>query len=271
MTIRPRKHFGQHWLKSEIVLEQIVDAARIEKNDRILEIGPGTGILTKRLLECSEGVTAVEIDRDLCERLARSLGKKSNFLLLQGDFLTLDLEQCLEKFPAFRPLNKVVANIPYNITSPILEKLLGSIVQPQRTTYESIVLLIQKEVAGRLCAIPSTKAYGALSIRIQYLAAVEWICDVSSRAFSPPPEVDSAVVRLTPRTYPKPLPNPKKLNTLIDLGFASRRKMLRNNLKSQVDPEKLSQILEQLNINPLSRAEDLSLDQWIDLCHQITE
>ncbi len=270
MTIRPRKRFGQHWLKSEVILDRIVSAAYIKPEDRILEIGPGTGILTRRLLEVSEGVTAVEIDRDLCEKLARSLGKKPNFLLLQGDFLSLDVDKYLENFPRFRPLNKVVANIPYNITSPILEKLLGSIVHPVQGAYDSIVLLIQKEVAERLMAVPSTKAYGAMSIRMQYLASVDWICDVPSRAFSPPPEVDSAVVRLKPRPYPQPVANPKKLHTLIELGFASRRKMLRNNLKSQIEPEKLSQILEQLNINTLSRAEDLSLPQWIELCDRMT-
>lgn len=271
MTIRPRKRFGQHWLKSEIILEQILAAAEIKPDDRILEIGPGTGILTRRLLESAPAVTAVEIDRDLCEKLARSLGKKPNFLLLQGDFLSLDLDKCLENFAHFKPLNKVVANIPYNITSPILEKLLGSIVNPAGNTYDSIVLLIQKEVAERLTALPSTKAYGAMSIRIQYLAHIDWICDVPSRAFSPPPAVDSAVVRLKPRTYPQSVSNPKKLNTLLELGFANRRKMLRNNLKSQIEPEKLSQILEQLNINTLSRAEDLSLPQWIELCDRITE
>ncbi|MGF1487918.1 MAG: 16S rRNA (adenine(1518)-N(6)/adenine(1519)-N(6))-dimethyltransferase RsmA [Prochloraceae cyanobacterium] len=269
MSPRPRKRFAQHWLKSDRILNNILAAAKLNKSDRILEIGPGTGIMTSRLLPESEAVLAVEIDRDLCKKLVRKFGDREDFLLLQGDILSFDLDANLVAFPRFQNPNKVVANIPYNITGPILEKLLGTIANPAQTNYQLIVLLLQKEVADRLVASPGTKAYGALSVRVQYLASCEYICDVPSKAFYPPPKVDSAVVRLTPKIVENPANNPKYLNTLLKLGFATRRKMLKNNLKSIVECDRLTQILEQLNINPNCRAENLSLQDWIALSDRL--
>lgn len=265
MTPKARKQFAQHWLRSDKALDSIATAANLQKGDRILEIGPGTGILTQRLLPEVQSVAAVEIDRDLCELLVKKFRSVDNFLLLQGDFLTLDLEAQLISFPNFQHLNKVVANIPYNITGPILEKLLGRISQPAAEPYDLIVLLVQKEVAERLYAKPSSRAFGALSVRVQYLAECELICDVPAKAFSPPPKVDSAVVRLRPRPIDVPATDPKRLETLVKLGFSSKRKMLRNNLKSVVDSDRLTQLLEQLDVNPQARAEDLSVQQWVAL------
>ncbi len=262
---RTKKRFGQHWLQSDKVLEQIAIAAELTSSDRVLEIGPGTGILTRRLLGTAESVLAVEIDRYLCKKLTKKFKDYHNFLLLQGDFLTLDIAQLVQPFPLFQNQNKIVANIPYNITGLILEKLLGTISQPNITNYESIVLLIQKEVGDRLTAIPSTKEYGALSVRIQYLASCESICHVPAKAFYPPPKVDSVVVRLRPHTLSHPAKNPRQLETLVKLGFSSRRKMLRNNLKSIIEVDDLNNLLEKLEINPQSRAEDLSLEDWIRL------
>ena len=266
---QPRKRFAQHWLRSEQALEQIINAAELNASDRVLEIGPGTGILTRRLLSYVQSLIAVELDRDLCKRLVKSLGHIDNFLLLQGDILTLNIETQAKTFPKFLPLNKVVANIPYNITSPILEKLLGTISTPKIPHYELIVLLIQKEVAQRLVASPGNKSYGALSVKIQYLADCEYICDVSRKAFSPPPNVDSAVIRLRPRILDKPAINPQRLETLVKLGFSSRRKMLRNNLKGLIDINYLNELLTQLNINTQVRAEDLNLKQWIELSNYL--
>ena len=268
---RPRKRFAQHWLRSDKVLNEIVAAAELKQSDRVLEIGPGTGILTRRLLPETEAIVAVEIDRDLCKKLVKNLGDRDNFLLLQGDFLAFDLEQNIASFPKFQHPNKVVANIPYNITGAIIAKLLGKISQPAETHYESIVLLIQKEVGERLTASPSTKAYGSLSIRVQYLAECQWICDVPAKAFYPPPKVDSAVVKLIPRQIETPANDPHQLETLIKLGFASRRKMLRNNLKSIITLENLTELLKQLNLNPQCRAENLSLQDWINLANIWTE
>lgn len=264
-----RKRFGQHWLKSETALAQIVKAANLASTDRLLEIGPGTGLLTRRLLPLVKSLVAVEIDRDLCELLRKEFKQAENLLLLQGDFLSLDLPTLLEPFPQFQYSNKVVANIPYNITGPILEKLLGTIAQPNPTPFQSIVLLIQKEVAERLCASPSSKAFGALSVRVQYLANCEWICEVPARAFQPPPKVDSAVVRIVPRLIQPAANNPKQLDTVVKLGFATRRKMLRNNLQSLIDRESLSALLEDLGLNPQARAEDLNVANWVTLSNKL--
>jgi 16S rRNA (adenine1518-N6/adenine1519-N6)-dimethyltransferase len=272
MATPTRKQFGQHWLKSEAALEAIVAAAAVKSGDRILEIGPGTGILTRRLLPLAESVVAVEVDRDLCKLLVEKLGKQANFLLLQGDFLTLDVAATVASLqnPSFQNSNKVVANIPYNITGPILEKLLGTIAQPNLPPFESIVLLVQKEVAERLAARPGSRAFGALSVRVQYLADCEWICEVPARAFQPPPKVDSAVVRLTPRPTEPHVDDPKRMDRLVKLGFGMKRKMLRNNLNSVVERDRLTQILEELSLNPQVRAEELSVANWVALCNRLS-
>jgi 16S rRNA (adenine1518-N6/adenine1519-N6)-dimethyltransferase len=254
----PRKQFGQHWLKSEKALAKILQAANLQPSDRILEIGPGTGILTVQLLPLGRSLVAVEIDRDLCQGLRQKFAApilEQKLELVEGDILSLPLpEGC----------NKVVANIPYNITSPILEKLLGSISQPVHQ-FEQIVLLVQKEIGDRLVAKAGHRAYGAMSVRVQYLAACNFICDVPAKAFMPPPKVDSAVICLLPRTLGKPASDPKFLETIIKLGFATKRKMLRNNLGTVIDRDRLVELLEQMQINPMVRAEDLSVEQWVEL------
>ena len=267
MNIQPRKRFAQHWLRSEKSLNKIVQAAELLKSDRILEIGPGTGILTHRLLTLGGSVVAVEIDINLCQKLVIKFGKVENFLLLQGDILSLDLETNLTSFPSFQKPNKVVANIPYNITGPILEKLLGTIATPRANTYDLIVLLLQKEVADRICAKPDSKTYSSLSVKIQYLANCEFICDVPAKAFYPPPKVDSAVIRLRPQLIEPQAKDPKQLEMLVKLGFSSKRKMLRNNLKPVIERNDLSQLLEKLNVDPQIRAEDLSVQQWVELAN----
>jgi 16S rRNA (adenine1518-N6/adenine1519-N6)-dimethyltransferase len=263
--VQPRKQFAQHWLKSEKALNAIVKAAECQEADRVLEIGPGTGILTRRLLPLVHSLLAVEIDPHLCKLLVKQLGERENFLLLQGDFLTLDVPSQLTAFSKFQKQNKVVANIPYNITGPIIEKLLGTIANPNPEPYDSIVLLVQQEVAERLYAKPGSRTFGALSVRVQYLADCELICSVPAGAFYPPPKVDSAVVRLLPRQIEIPVNDPKKLEDLVKLGFGAKRKMLRNNLQSVVDRDRLTQLLEQLEINPQVRAEDLGVSQWVTL------
>jgi 16S rRNA (adenine1518-N6/adenine1519-N6)-dimethyltransferase len=269
MAPHPRKQFGQHWLRSEAALRKIVESAALTPQDRVLEIGPGMGALTRCLLPKVGAVVAVEIDRDLCQVLVQKFGAQDNFLLLSGDILSLDLGAALANFPRFQHPCKVVANIPYNITGPILETLLGSIDQPKIPAFESLVLLVQKEVAERLTAQPASKAYGALSVRIQYLATCDWMAAVPAKAFYPPPKVDSAVIRLCPRPHQPEAANPRFLDTLVKLGFATRRKMLRNNLKSLVDRDRLTRILEQLEVNPQVRAEDLSVAQWVALSNQL--
>jgi 16S rRNA (adenine1518-N6/adenine1519-N6)-dimethyltransferase len=265
MVVKTRKQFGQHWLKSEKALAKIVAAAELQASDRVLEIGPGTGILTRRLLDAAGAVVAVEIDRDRCAALAKQLGQTEHFLLLQGDYLEIDLEALLADHPQFQHPTKVVANIPYNITGPLLQQLLGTIATPNPQPFERIVLLVQKEVALRLCARAGNPHFAALSVRIQYLADCEFICDVSARAFQPPPKVDSAVVRLRPRPPVHPVQDVKLMERLIKQGFSSRRKMLRNNLKGLIEPPQLNQILLDLGLNPQMRAEDLNVADWVRL------
>lgn len=269
MNFRPRKQFGQHWLKNQKVLDQIINSAQLSKLDRVLEIGPGLGVLTERIFPYVDTLLSVEIDRDLCKKLVNKYGKIDNFLLLEGDFLELNLPEILQNFPKFNNYNKVVANIPYNITGPIIEKLLGRISKPAEKPLDSIVLLVQKEVGDRLVAVPNNKVYGALTVKVQYLADCEQVCDVPAKDFYPRPKVDSVVVKITPRNLDNPAHNPKFLDSLIKLGFASRRKMLKNNLKSIISPEKLTEVLTKLNINDQARAENLSLEDWIQLSNNL--
>ncbi len=267
----PRKRFAQHWLRSETALNQIVAAAALSPDDRILEIGPGTGILTRRVLPLVAALVAIEVDRDLCQRLVKQLGDRENFLLLQGDVLNLDWPALLTDFPRFQAPNKVVANIPYNITGPILEHLLGTIAQPNPTPFERIVLLVQKEVADRLCAKPGSKTFGALSVRVQYLSTCEMVALVPACAFHPKPKVDSAIVCLQPQPPLNPAQNPQFLDTLVRLGFASKRKMLRNNLDAIVDRAALLQALTDLGIDSQVRAEAVSIAQWIALSNYLQQ
>jgi 16S rRNA (adenine1518-N6/adenine1519-N6)-dimethyltransferase len=268
--VKTKKQFGQHWLRSEKVLDRIMAAAALGSDDRVLEIGPGMGVLTTRLVR-KVPVVAVEIDRDLCAHLVKKMGNLDNFLLLQGDFLQMDVAEQLANFPRFQQPNKVVANIPYNITGPILEKLLGDISAPIVPAFSSITLLVQKEVAERLTAKPGSKAFGAFTVRIQYLADCELICPVLAKDFSPPPKVDSAVIQLRPRPFPQVAEQPLWLDKLVRMGFSSRRKMLRKNLQSAItgDPddnrEKIGELLTSLGSTAEARAENLSVGQWIEL------
>ena len=257
-TIRPRKQFGQHWLRSDAVLNKILQAGQLKSSDRILEIGPGTGNLTRLLLPFVESLTAVEIDRDLCEKLRKTMHQK-NFQLIEGSILDIPLPS---------QTNKVIANIPYNITGEILKRLLGNLSEPIQQ-FEQIVLLVQKEIGDRLAAKAGHKAYNALSVKIQYLADCQFICDVPASAFYPPPKVNSAVVRIIPRPPVTTASDPKFLERLITLGFATKRKMLRNNLISEIDRDQLVLILESMGINAQVRAEDLDVAQWVALTEEV--
>ncbi|WP_416236397.1 16S rRNA (adenine(1518)-N(6)/adenine(1519)-N(6))-dimethyltransferase RsmA [Spirulina sp. CCNP1310] len=262
--MRPRKRFAQHWLRSETVLDAIVNAAGLREGDRLLEVGPGTGSLTQRLLPKVAAVVGVEIDTVLCGQLPKRFPVE-NLLVIEGDILDLDLGAALADHPRFQAPNKVVANIPYNITGPLLEYLIGAIAQPVTPAYERIVLLVQREIADRLCAVPGSKAFGVLSVRMQYLAETKLICTVPPQAFKPPPKVESAVVCLTPRPPIQPAQQPEHLAMLIKQAFSSKRKMLRNNIKALIDPEALTPLLTQLGINPDARPEAIAVAQWVAL------
>lgn len=267
--VRPRKRFAQHWLRSETVLDAIVNAAGLRESDRLLEVGPGTGSLTQRLLPKVAAVVGVEIDTVLCGQLPKRFPVE-NLLVIEGDILDLDLGAALADHPPFQAPNKVVANIPYNITGPLLEYLIGTIPQPIAPAYERIVLLVQREIADRLCAVPGSKAFGVLSVRMQYLAETKLICTVPPQAFKPPPKVESAVICLTPRPPLQPAQQPEHLAMLIKQAFSSKRKMLRNNIKALIDPEHLTPLLTQLGINPDARPEAIGVAQWVALSDALT-
>ncbi|MGB3612985.1 MAG: 16S rRNA (adenine(1518)-N(6)/adenine(1519)-N(6))-dimethyltransferase RsmA [Elainellaceae cyanobacterium] len=258
---RPRKRFGQHWLKSDRILQNIVSAADLKDGDCVLEIGPGTGLLTRSLVQMA-AVVAVEVDRDLCKMLRKQFEAEPRFALIENDILTLGDEAIASPFGT---PTKVVANIPYYITGPILERLLGTIEQPAPLRYKSLVLLVQKEVADRICAKPGSRAFGALSARLQYLAHCELICPVPASAFSPPPKVESAVIRLRPRPFSPSAISPSQMDRLLKQGFAAKRKMLRNNLKGLIESDRLLQIMAEIGASPQARAEDLSVEQWVRL------
>jgi len=252
-------------------LSKIVEAAELEAGDRVLEIGPGTGLLTHQLLAQAEQVVAVEIDYDLCHKLQQQFADAENLLLVQGDILQLDLEAQLAEQAAFAMPNKVVANIPYYITGPILERLLGTIAHPNPTPFDTIVLLVQREIADRLCASSGSKVVGGLTVKVQYLADCELICAVPPKAFQPPPKVDSAVIRLRPRPFPVQAQAPRLLQQLVKLGFANKRKMLRNNLAPVIERSPLLNIFDALDISGNVRAEDLNVADWVSLSNKMLE
>lgn len=253
----PKKRYAQYWLQDMRVLDQILGAAYLEPGETVLEIGPGTGNLTERLLQCGTQVQAIEIDRTLEPSLQRRF-KGQPFTVEFGDVLAMPLPT--------QP-TVVVANIPYYITGPILDRLLGSPSHPH-TQFRRVVLLVQREIGERLAALPSTPAYNALSVLIQYLADVEVVSIVPPQAFYPRPKVDSAVVALSPRSHPTPALDPRLFERLVKQGFSQRRKMLRNTLKSWQDTILTEQLLTSLGERPDSRAEMLSVTQWVNLTNQ---
>ena len=258
---RPRKRLGQHWLRDQRVLRRIVAAAQIHPEDRLLEIGPGRGALTGHLLATpAAAITAVELDHHLIAGLQQRFGSDERFSLLHGDALDL-LCQPLVCNP-----NKVVANIPYNITGPLLQRLVGTVLQPRQPPFQHLVLLLQKEVADRITAPPGGPACGALSIRMQLLAEARTVCTVSPTCFSPPPEVTSAVVALTP--YPPDqrrysLDQAPWLERLLRAAYGGRRKMLRNTLGSIWPMPSLEQAARQAVVDLSQRPQDLNPDQWV--------
>lgn len=260
---RPRKRLGQHWLRDQRVLGRIVAAARIQPEDRLLEIGPGRGALTDHLLATpAAAVTAVELDHQLVAGLQQRFGADERFSLLHGDALNL-LRQPLACNP-----NKVVANIPYNITGPLLHRLMGTVGQPRQPPFQRLVLLLQKEVADRITAAPGGPACGALSIRMQLLAEARTVCTVPPACFSPPPQVTSAVVALTPYPPAQRRYGPEQapwLERLLRAAYGGRRKMLRNTLGTIWPLPSLEQAAGQAAVDLSQRPQDLNPDQWVAL------
>ncbi|MEB3317479.1 MAG: 16S rRNA (adenine(1518)-N(6)/adenine(1519)-N(6))-dimethyltransferase RsmA [Cyanobacteriota bacterium] len=260
---RARHRFAQHWLVDEGVLRRIVAAAELTATDRVLEVGPGRGALTEVLLASpAAAITAVELDRDLVRGLRQRFVDGPRFTLLSGDILTLPLPPQEPDGP-----NKVVANIPYNITGPLLERLLGRLDQPVTPPYCRLVLLVQREVGERIRAEAGSSAYSALSVRMQLLGHCRAICPVPPRCFQPPPKVHSEVIAIDPFPPEQRLPPAlaAALERLLRRAFAARRKMLRNSLAALAPEDTLTPLAAEADVSLRSRPQDLSPRQWVAL------
>ncbi len=256
-----RKRFGQHWLKDVTVLEQILSAASLQPEDRVLEVGPGRGVLTERLLASRvAGVHTIEMDKELVFGLKQRFGDQPRFTIQEGDVLAVPLMP-----PDGVPSNKVVANIPYNITGPLLGRLVGRLGKPLESKYQLLVLLLQKEVADRILAQPGQSNFSALSVRLQLLAKCRSICDVSPSCFQPPPKVQSKVIAIEPFGSEKRLDQvlASRLEELLRVAFSSRRKMLRNSLKGLASIGALEGFAKEAGITLGQRPQELSPAEWL--------
>jgi 16S rRNA (adenine1518-N6/adenine1519-N6)-dimethyltransferase len=253
----PRKRFGQNFLQDGGIINQIASAIHPQKGEHLVEIGPGQGALTDSLVASGARVDVIELDRDLIPGLLANFSLKPGFNLHSADALKFDYASIAEPGERMR----VVGNLPYNISTPLIFKLLenASIIQDMH-------FMLQLEVVQRLSARPGNKHWGRLGIMAQFYCDVEHLFDVPPEAFFPPPKVQSAIVRLTPRTEsPWPDVDPTKLRQVVQQAFAQRRKTLRNNLKGLID----SEALEALGLDPGARAETLELSQFIAISDAI--
>lgn len=254
--LRPSKALGQHFLVDRNILGIIVDQADLRPDEVVVEVGAGLGVLTRELLPRAARVLAIEKDRRLCAYLRDAL---PGLELIEGDAVEiLESRSWAETIP---PAFKVVANLPYSVSTPVLERLVSGDSRPR-----SMVLLLQREVADRLAATPRTKAYGALTLytRLHYHPTLVHV--VSSRCFYPRPHVESAVVLLERRDPRTPLANETRFHDLIRTGFSQRRKMLRKLLAGEGE---IDAALAVAGAVPQARAEELDLDQWIRLTNAL--
>ncbi len=247
-----RKRFGQHFLVDKSVVERIAEAISPRAGDRLVEIGPGTAALTAALLARVERLTAIEIDRDLVPRLAARFGERLR--LIEADVLEVDFDAIGADGPI-----RVVGNLPYNISTPLLVRLLAS-----RSLVVDQHFMLQKEVVDRIVAPLSGANYSRLSVLLQSYYDVESLFEVGPEAFDPPPRVDSAVIRMVPRIDPS-APDPQPLSTLLAVAFGQRRKMLRNTLL----PWLAQAGVEAPEIAPSDRAQDVPVAVYLRIASRL--
>lgn len=265
-----QKRFGQNFLIDSHVLDKIVNAAGITKEDCVLEIGPGIGTMTQYLAEHAGRVVAVEIDTNLLPILAETLKDYSNVTVINEDILKVDMNSLVEEYNNGRPI-KVVANLPYYITTPIIMGLFES-----NVPIENITVMVQKEVADRMQVGPGSKDYGALSLAVQYYASPYIVANVPPNCFIPRPNVGSAVIRLT--RYQEPpvqVKDAKLMFRLIRASFNQRRKTLQNGLNNSPElsfsKEEIAAVIESLGLPAAVRGEALTLEQFAALANAFTE
>ena len=263
-----QKKFGQNFLINTGILEDIIAAAEITKDDFVLEIGPGIGTMTQYLCEAAREVIAVEIDKNLIPILADTLSAYDNVEVLNDDILKVDIKTLAEERNAGKPI-KVVANLPYYITTPIIMGLFES-----HVPIDSITIMVQKEVADRMQEGPGSKEYGALSLAVQYYAHPEIVVNVPPSCFMPQPKVGSAVIRLTRHAEPPVnVENEKLMFQIIRASFNQRRKTLANGLNNftglNLSKEVIQDCIEELGVPLTIRGEALSLAQFAELSNII--
>lgn len=248
------RRFGQHFLINRHVLERMITTAEVEKGDQVLEIGPGSGVLTRALARSGADVVAIELDRAMLGVLEETVGNIPEVRVVAGDALRLDWSALL---PADRSA-KVVANIPYNITAPLVAKMCQHVPR-----FRSMSLLVQKEVANRMIARPGDSDFGSLSLFVQYYATVRKAMDVGPDCFLPPPKVTSAIVHLIPQPPPVPVA-PDDFFRITRAAFGQRRKTLRNSVSSGLGlaPSVVSDVLVSVGVDPEARAEVLDMEAY---------
>jgi 16S rRNA (adenine1518-N6/adenine1519-N6)-dimethyltransferase len=261
--VRPAKGIGQHFLVDRSALAAIVDAAELSPDDDVLEIGPGPGVLTGARADRARSVTAVEIDERMVAVLEDTMADRENVRVVRADALDIDVYAL-----GPRPPTRIVANLPYQITSPLLVKFLGDERRPER-----IVVLVQEEVARRIVAQPrDVKERGFLSVFVQAFAMPSIVRRVPARSFRPPPKVDSAIVALRTHAVPAFAPlDQHRFLALVSDAFRHRRKQLRGALgfEAGVEKERADAALEAAGIDPARRPEELSLVEWVALAQAL--
>ncbi|MEI6587739.1 MAG: 16S rRNA (adenine(1518)-N(6)/adenine(1519)-N(6))-dimethyltransferase RsmA [Candidatus Moraniibacteriota bacterium] len=282
-TTKPKKSLGQNFLRDNAVLDRIIQAANLSADDFVIEVGPGEGVLTERLMKCAKKVVAIEIDKDLALRLDSRLRGNDKVETINADILEINLPELIEKntkmhhTPNPSPYQeegrntshyKVIANIPYYITSPIIRLFLETNYPPTE-----MILMVQKEVAERICAKAGKLSILALSV--QYYATPELLFTVPKTAFFPVPEVDSAVIRITRNERPAyakaSTDETKKFFKIVKAGFSAKRKTLVNNLSSSLKLEKafVEEKLKQIGISQNQRAQELRMEDWKNLANSL--
>lgn len=263
-----QKKFGQNFLIDTHVLEKIIKAAGVTKEDMVLEIGPGIGTMTQYLCENAREVIAVEIDKKLIPILEDTLSEYNNVTVINEDILKLDIKKLVEEKNHGKAI-KIVANLPYYITTPIIMGLFEA-----HVPIENITVMVQKEVADRMQAGPGTKDYGALSLAVQYYAQPYIAANVPANCFMPRPTVGSAVIRLTLHTdMPVKVRDENLMFRIIRASFNQRRKTLLNGLNNRgefsIPKEVIAEAIEELGVSPTIRGEALTLDQFATLSNII--
>lgn len=264
-----RKKYGQNFLTDDEILDRIVEAAAVTKDDCVLEIGPGIGTLTMRLAQEAGEVIAVEIDRNLIPILHETLAEYDNVTVIHGDILKTDIRGLISERGGGRL--KVVANLPYYITTPIIMTLFES-----HLPLESVTVMVQKEVAQRMKTGPGSKEYGALSLAVQYYSRPEIVAAVPASCFMPRPKVDSTVIRLgVYKEPPVEVSDEKWLFAVIRASFNQRRKTLANGLANAghlgVKRQQVEEVLAAMGLPASVRGETLSLEQFAELSNRLKE